>query len=84
MAWKVDEAANIVFVQLIAQEPGIYILQKHPNYARRNKILWHVNALPGNGSIDTPRFTHATVEHAVFSVCPAAGVGAVTLHINIR
>jgi hypothetical protein len=37
MAWKVDEAANFVFVQLIEQEPGIYD-RRHPDYARQDKI----------------------------------------------
>jgi hypothetical protein len=30
-------ATNFVFVQLIAQEPGIYD-KRHPHYARRDKI----------------------------------------------
>jgi hypothetical protein len=37
MAQKVDKASNIVFVQLIEQEPGIY-LKCHPDYARQDKI----------------------------------------------
>jgi hypothetical protein len=37
MVWKVDEAANFVFVQLIEQEPGIYD-KCHADYARQNKI----------------------------------------------
>jgi hypothetical protein len=37
MALKVDEAANIVFVQLTEQVPGIYD-KRHPDYARRDKI----------------------------------------------
>jgi hypothetical protein len=41
MARKFDEAANSVFVQLIAQEPGIYD-KRHADCARRVKIdlLW--------------------------------------------
>jgi hypothetical protein len=39
MARKVDEAANFVFVQLIEQEPGIYVYDKrHLDYARRDKL----------------------------------------------
>jgi hypothetical protein len=37
MVRKVDEAANIVFVQLTEQEPGIHD-KGHPDYARRDKI----------------------------------------------
>jgi hypothetical protein len=37
MARKADEAANIVFVQLIKEEPGIYD-KWHPDYARQDKI----------------------------------------------
>jgi hypothetical protein len=37
VARKVDEAANFVFVQLIAQKPGIYD-KRYPDYARRDKI----------------------------------------------
>jgi hypothetical protein len=43
MARKVDEAANFVFVQLIEQEPGIYVHDKHyPDCARQNKrgLAW--------------------------------------------
>jgi hypothetical protein len=36
MAQKVDEATNLVFVQLIEQEPGIYD-KRHPDYGRRDK-----------------------------------------------
>jgi hypothetical protein len=36
MAWKVDEAANFVFVQLIEQEPGIYD-KRHADYAKQDK-----------------------------------------------
>jgi hypothetical protein len=25
-------------------------------------VLWHVNALPGNGSINTPQYTQAAIE----------------------
>jgi hypothetical protein len=41
MARKGDKAANLVFVQLIEQEPGIYD-KYHPNYARRDKtdLAW--------------------------------------------
>ncbi|PNF38830.1 hypothetical protein B7P43_G10196 [Cryptotermes secundus] len=35
MAQRVDEASNLVFVQLIEQEPGIYD-KRHPDYARRD------------------------------------------------
>jgi hypothetical protein len=39
MARKVDEAANFVFVQLIEQEPAIYMYDKrHADYARRDKL----------------------------------------------
>jgi hypothetical protein len=37
IAQKVDEAANLVFVQLIEQEPGTYD-KRHPDYAMQNKI----------------------------------------------
>jgi hypothetical protein len=37
MVWKVDEATNFVFVQLIEQEPGIYD-KCHADYTRWNKI----------------------------------------------
>jgi hypothetical protein len=37
MARKVDEAANIVFVQLIQQEPGLYD-KCYADYARWDKI----------------------------------------------
>jgi hypothetical protein len=37
MAWKVDEAANFVFVQLIEQEPGTYD-KCHVDYARQDTI----------------------------------------------
>jgi hypothetical protein len=37
MAWKVDEAANFVFVQIIEQEPGIYD-KRHADCARWDKI----------------------------------------------
>jgi hypothetical protein len=37
MAWKVDEAANFVFEQLIEQKPGLYD-KSHPDYARWDKI----------------------------------------------
>jgi hypothetical protein len=37
MARKVYEAANFVFAQLIAQEPGIYD-KRNVNYARQDKI----------------------------------------------
>jgi hypothetical protein len=37
MAWKTDEAANFVSVQLIEQETGIYD-KRHPDYARQDKI----------------------------------------------
>jgi hypothetical protein len=37
MARKVDEAANFVFMQLIAQELGIYE-RRHPDYDWQNKI----------------------------------------------
>jgi hypothetical protein len=36
MARKVDEAADLVFVQLIEQEPGIYD-KCHADYDRQNK-----------------------------------------------
>jgi hypothetical protein len=38
MAQKVDEAANIVSVELTEQEPGIYD-KRHPDYATQHKIL---------------------------------------------
>jgi hypothetical protein len=38
MARKVDEAANFVFVQLIEQEPGIYV-ECHADYALQDKIF---------------------------------------------
>jgi hypothetical protein len=31
-------------------------------------ILWHINALPGNGSINTPRYAHATVGRMLYLV----------------
>jgi hypothetical protein len=37
MAWKVDEAAHFVFVQLIEQEPGICD-RCHTDCARQDKI----------------------------------------------
>jgi hypothetical protein len=37
MAWKIDEAANFVSVQLIEQECGIYD-KCRADYARRDKI----------------------------------------------
>jgi hypothetical protein len=37
MAWKVDEAANFVFVQLFEQEPGIYD-KCDADYASQDKI----------------------------------------------
>jgi hypothetical protein len=37
MAWKFEEAANFVFVQLIEHKPGIYD-KCHPDYARQDKI----------------------------------------------
>jgi hypothetical protein len=37
MARKVDEAANIVFVQLIEHEPGI-CSKRWPDYGRQGKI----------------------------------------------
>jgi hypothetical protein len=41
MAWKVDEAANFVFVQLIEQRPRIYD-KCHTAYARQDKtdLAW--------------------------------------------
>jgi hypothetical protein len=41
MAWKVDEAANFVFVQLTEQESGIYD-KCHTAYARQDKtdLAW--------------------------------------------
>jgi hypothetical protein len=41
MAWKVDEAANFVFVQLIQQEPGMYVA----NCARRQGKVISVQAV---------------------------------------
>jgi hypothetical protein len=45
MAWKVDEAANFIFVQLIEQKPIIYD-QRHPDYSRQDKIdlAWERNS----------------------------------------
>jgi hypothetical protein len=37
MAWKVDEDANFVFVQLTEQQPCVYD-KCHQDYARRNKL----------------------------------------------
>jgi hypothetical protein len=37
MARKVDEAASLVFMQLIEQEPAIYD-KRHTDYARQDKI----------------------------------------------
>jgi hypothetical protein len=41
MARKVDEGANIVFVQLIEHEIGTYD-KRHPDYARQDKtdLTW--------------------------------------------
>jgi hypothetical protein len=37
MSCKVDEVANFFFVQLIEQDPGIYI-KRHPDYAKQDEI----------------------------------------------
>jgi hypothetical protein len=37
VARKVDEAANLVFVQLVKQQPGIYE-KRHQDCARKDKI----------------------------------------------
>jgi hypothetical protein len=37
MARKVDEAADVVSVQLVEQEPGIYD-ERHPHYAGQDII----------------------------------------------
>jgi hypothetical protein len=39
MAWKVDEAADFAFVQLIEQEPGTYD-KHHADCARQDKIVF--------------------------------------------
>jgi hypothetical protein len=31
--------------------------------------LWHVNALPGNGPITPPRYTHATIGRMFIARC---------------
>jgi hypothetical protein len=56
MARKVDEASNLVFVQLIEQEPGIYD-KSHPDYARQDKtdLAWE-------------RISHETKESGMY-VC---------------
>jgi hypothetical protein len=33
--------------------------------------MWHVKALPGNGSINTPRYMHATIERMFIARCYA-------------
>jgi hypothetical protein len=38
MAWKVDEAANVAFVQLIEQDPDVYD-KCQADYVRRSKIV---------------------------------------------
>jgi hypothetical protein len=37
MARKVDEVANIAFVQLTEQQPGLYD-KSHPDYGRTHKV----------------------------------------------